>query len=179
MGMNNSAHAYQQIEQEQSYQQSQIRVLDGSKAKAREDARRGRTVKMVISVSTGLFCLLAMTFMSAKICGLGVEINSIQSEIAETKTMTARAELELGQLGSLQRIEAYAINNLGMVYPSASDIYFLDAESSQILAEGKAAQDAAAAAAAEPVVGEEPSGFDGVISSIVGFFRGTASAAEN
>lgn len=133
MGMNSNAYAY---EQAQSYERRRMEVLDGKQAKVREDAKRADIVKIVVGVSAIFIYLLGVTFMSAKIYSAGVEINSLQSQIAETEEMIARAELEIGELASLERIETYALENLGMVYPASDDIYFLDEQSSLRIAPG-------------------------------------------
>ena len=163
----NTAHAYKQT---QVYEEQQsIRVLDGRRAKAREEAKRKGIVRLSLGAAAVMICLLGMTFMSAKICNLGVEINSLKSQIEDTQVMTARAELQLGELSSLERIESYAVANLGMVYPSADYVYFLSAASTQTVAETETLVAAI----------EEESTWQKLLNNIAGFFRGTASAADN
>lgn len=175
MGMNNHAYAYQTA---QAYERRQIEVLDGKQAKVREDAKRADVVKIVVGVSAVFIYLLVVAFMSAKICSAGVEINSLQTQIAETENMIARAELEIGELASLERIEAYALTNLGMVYPESDDIYFLDEQSSLRIAEGQ--RDLALASTAETeTASEEKSLWQSLVDGVTDFFLGTANAAEN
>jgi len=177
MGMNQSSNAYQNYEQAQSFEQQRIRVLDGSQAKAREDARRGRIVRTVLTGTAVFLCLLTMAFMSAKICGIGVEINNMKDQIAAMETDTLRAEMDLGELSSLSRIESYAINNLGMVYPGAENIHIMDEESSMAIARG---EQALAASASDAVTAENQKTdiWTKIGIGIANFFTGKASAAE-
>ena len=155
-----------------------MEVLDGKQAKVREDAKRADIVKIVVGVSAIFIYLLGVTFMSAKIYSAGVEINSLQSQIAETEEMIARAELEIGELASLERIETYALENLGMVYPASDDIYFLDEQSSLRIAQGQQ-ELAIAASAEEEAVAEEQSLWQSIVDGFTSFLTGTANAAEN
>lgn len=171
MGIHSNAYAY---EQAQSYERRQIEVLDGKKAKAREEARRADVVKIVFGVSAVFIYLLVVAFVGAKICNVGVEINSLKAQIEDTENMIARAELEIGKLASLDRIESYAISNLGMVYPEAEDIHLLDEQSSLKIAQGNQAI-STATAEAEAATEEESSFWQDVTN----FLTGTANAAEN
>ena len=169
MGINSTAYAY---EQAQEFEQRKIRVLDGKQAKARENKKRADIVKVTMAVSAVLVYFIAVTFMSSQVCSVGVQINDLQAAIAETENMTARAELELGKLTSLERVEAYVAENLDMVYPTANDFYFLDEQSSLAIAQGQ--QQLAmeqTTAAAEP---EEM----GLWQNVSEFLFGSAKAAE-
>lgn len=175
MGINSNAYAY---EQAQSYERRQIEVLDGKQAKVREDAKRADVVKIVVGVSAVFIYLLVVAFMGAKICSVGVEINSLQEQIADTEDMIARAELEIGKLASLERVETYALENLGMVYPASDDIYFLDEQSSLRIAQGQESL-AMTAAASEEITTEESSLWQSLVDGLTDFLMGTANAAEN
>lgn len=173
MVMNSSAHAYTQA---QSYELRKMQVLDGKQAKAREDAKRGDVVKITLVVSAVFLYLFGMTFLSANICSMGVEMNSLKTQIADTQNMTARAELELGEMAALERVEAYATNDLNMVYPQADDIYILNEESSMEIAQGK--QELTIAEAEITVVAEENPMWRSIVDGFSNFFMGTASASE-
>ncbi|NLF80049.1 MAG: hypothetical protein GX572_02525 [Clostridia bacterium] len=176
MAMSSSAHA-QVLAPSQASEQRRVKVLDGKQAKAREDARRADIVRITLSVATLLMFLLGLTFMSAKIYSAGVDINHLKNEIEQTNTLASRAELELGQMASLERIEAYATERLGMVYPAANDIYLLSEDSARRIAEG---QQQIALAEAEAMSGsEENPRWREIVYGIAGLFVGTASAAEN
>lgn len=169
MGINSTAYAY---EQAQEFERRHIEVLDGKVAKAREDKRRADVVKIVTAVSAVFLYLFAVIFVSAQVCSVGVQINDLKASIAETENMTARAELELGQLASLDRIQTYVAENLDMVYPAAGDFYFLDEESSATIAMGQqqlAAEEIAAATEVEE---------KGIWQTFTDFLQGTAKAAE-
>ncbi|MBQ1501984.1 MAG: hypothetical protein IIZ45_05145 [Firmicutes bacterium] len=167
MAMYNGSNAYKQAYE----QQNEIRVLDGKQARKRERAKNAAKVRVVVSVAAIFMVLLAMTVISAKTYSLGVEINALKTQIEDVETATARAEMEMGELCSLERIEAYAKNNLGMVYPGADDFYYLTMET-PVVAE---AVGESAAPAEEPA---ENSLWDRIVNSVTSFFRGTASASE-
>lgn len=167
MAMNNNAYAYKQNEAYE--QQSGIRVLESRQVKTQEDVRRAGLIKSAVSVMAVFVLLLAVTFASAKVYGLGVELNSIKAEIEDVKTATARVEMELGEMASLERIEEYALANLDMVYPGAEDFYYVTVEAPVVA-------DAVSSAAQKGNAVEE-SGWDKFINGITGFFRGSASAA--
>jgi cell division protein FtsL len=170
MGINNTAYAYQQAEE---FERRKIRVLDGRQAKLREDKKRADMVKVALAASAILFYLLAVTFMSAQVCSVGVEINELKAAIGETQIMTARAELELGQLTSLERVELYVAENLDMVYPTAGDIYFLDEQSSMAIAMER--EQLQLQQSMQKGGMDEP----GIWQAVSEFFFGTAKAAEN
>lgn len=121
-------------EEAQSYELRKLRVLDGTAARARADARRSDAVKLALTVAAVLVYLLSLTFAEAKITTAGGEINALKEQIAETQNQTAIADLTIGEKASLARIETYAKENLGMVYPGVNDFYFLDEGSSLVLA---------------------------------------------
>ena len=86
--------------------------------------------------------------------------------------------MTIGAKSALERVEAYAIGELGMVYPDPGETYFLSEESSQAIAAGKAAL---AAAAVEEALQEEESEegiLSGIGSTVKGLLDRTAWAAE-
>jgi cell division protein FtsL len=110
------------------------------------------------------FCCVAA---EAKIGGVGYEINTTKSTIAELEEKCQLLELEVEKLRSLDRIEQYAINNLGMVCIESSDIIYLDYENNLKTAkvddaqtsQGSSAQSADERAVAS-VAGEEKTASD-------------------
>jgi cell division protein FtsL len=141
MAMTERAYAY---EEAQSYESRRWQVLNGKALEKKTNKRRGDTAKLVVGVTAVLVYLLGITFMQAKISSAGHEINEIKATIAETETLSAQADLQIGKSSSLNYIESYAIAELGMVYPAANNVYFLDEESSSAIAAGR-----------NPVVAEE------------------------
>lgn len=162
-------------EEAQSYELRKLRVLDGTAVRARADARRIDAAKLVLGVLAVLVYLLGVTFAEAKISTAGVQINTLKAQIEETRNQAAIADLTIGEKASLSRIEAYASENLGMVYPGADDIYFLDEASSLKLA----AAQSAVVVAEEDAAEEEGNSFWQALADVFGnFFHNTALAAD-
>ena len=130
-----------------------------------------------------LFCFLlafSFTFLEAKIVDCGYAINSAKEEISDIQDQSDRLRLEIEDLCSLARIEEYAINNLGMVYPDATDIAYVQFTpiESLTVAESTAEEEPVAS-----VVVHEEEGQSGFLQSLYAlvsghFFEG-AKAAEN
>lgn len=172
MAMTEHAYSY---EAAQSFESRRMKVLDGSAARARANARRGRKVKLAIGVIAVLVYLLSIVFVEAKISIVGTQINSINSQIAELQEMSARQDLTIGELSSNARIESYAITYLGMEYPSVDSVYYLNKESSLAIAEGRAALNNEPDTTVQP---EEQNKWWAAINDFVGsFFYHTAVAA--
>jgi len=172
MGMNSSAHAY---ELAQSYERRKMQVLDGKQARVREDAKRGDVVRITLAVVTLFMFLLGMTFMSAKIYSTDAKINGLHAQISDTKDKIGQIELELAQLSSLDRVETYAVANLGMVYPGADDFYFLDEQSALIIAQGE--RDMQMVSAETNVESGDSTMWQSIVDGISNFFVGSASAS--
>lgn len=164
-------------ENAQSYELRKLRVLDGSAARARADAKRIDAVKLALAVIAVLVYFLGLTFIEAKLTNAGAEINSIKAAIEDTQNASAVMDLKIGSLASLDRIEQYAINELGMVYPDAEAVYFLDQESSMNIVAGQAELTAFAQNKSDDEDVSHP--FWGALSDkFHNFFGGTALAAE-
>ncbi|MBR2783918.1 MAG: hypothetical protein IKD93_06990 [Firmicutes bacterium] len=169
------------LEDVASYETRKMRVLEGRAAKERANAKRADVVKIGLAVIAVLVYMLGLTFVSAKITAAGAEINAINEQIATLENDAALADMTIGSKSSLERIESYAIKELGMVYPDPNETYFLGESSSQAIAAGRAALTGAAAteAEAEPPAEEEAGGFfANVGSAISGLFAHSAQALE-
>jgi cell division protein FtsL len=171
MAMTERAYAY---EEAQSYELRRMHVLDGTAAREKANKRRGDAVKLAVSVAAILVYLLGITFMQAKISSAGHEINEIKAAIAETETLSAHADLQIGKSSSLNYIEAYASTELGMVYPAADNVYFLDEESSYTIA---SARNQVVAAEEEQPADEEHPLWKNIGAAFENFFLGQALAA--
>ena len=132
------------LEEVASFETRQMRVLSGGAARARANAKRADGVKLGLAVVAILVYMLGLTVVSAKITAAGAEINSIKGQIAELENEAAIADMTIGAKSSLERVEAFATGELGMVYPDPSETYFLSAENSQAIAAGRLAMVAAA-----------------------------------
>ena len=175
MSMTERSFAY---ENTQSFELRKMRVLDGSAARARADAKRIDSVKLALGVIAVLVYLLSLTFVEAKISNTGAQINDLNAAIADTQNDSAIMDLNIGSLASLDRIETYATTYLGMTYPNADSVYFLDVESSLAIASGET--DLALAESNNVESAEETKYplWEIALDSISDFFRGTALAAE-
>lgn len=173
MAMSERALAYQAYEQAQSQELRSLRVLSGEAARERANTKRKDVVKLVLSIVAVLVYLLGVTFMESKIGDAGAEINSLKRQIAETETASLRADLEIGELSSLDRIESYAVANLGMAVTDANSVYYLSPESSLMIATG---QQQLAVAETEPEAEEQP-WLQSMAAAIRNYFRNTALAA--
>lgn len=174
MAMTEYASVY---EQAASFERRQMRVLDGTAAKNRADAKRIDGVRLGLAVITILVYMLSLAFVSAKITSAGGEINAINAQITELENQAAIADLTIGAKSSLERVESYAIAELGMVYPDPDQTYFLSEDSSRSIAAGR--QALAQAQAEQDAAGEQaqPGPLSGVMASVSGWLGGTAQAA--
>lgn len=175
MGMTEHSFAY---EAAQSYEERKLRVLDGSAAKARADARRFDSVRLALGVIAILVYLLGVAFVEAKITTAGVEVNQLKADIAATEAEIAKADLTIGAKASLERIESYAALNLGMVYPEAGNVHFLDEQSSLTIAAGKAALSGETVVAAEEAAADGGL-WEGINQALASLLPGTALAAAD
>lgn len=166
------------LEEIASFETRQMRVLDGRAARERANAKRADAVKLGVALLAILVYMLSLTFVSAKITSAGAEINALNEQIAELENEAAIADMTIGAKSTLERVESFAVKELGMVYPDPGETYFLSEESSQAIAVGRVAlaTEAAQSAAAEE---ESEGGLWGSVSaSIKGFLGRTAQAAE-
>ena len=133
MAMTERAFSAQSYEEAQSFEQRRLRVLDGRAVREKHSARRADIVKITLAVTALMVYLLAVTMMEAKIGNLVGQINGLKEDIADMTNASLRADLELGELSSLERIEA----ELGMIRPGVEDIHYLNGESSQRILAGQ------------------------------------------
>lgn len=175
-----SSHAY---EEAQSFEQRRLRVLDGTAAREKMNARRADIVRISLAVLAVMVYLLAVTMMEAKIGNKVSEINGIQQEIEDTANASLRADLRIGDLSSLARVEKYAVAYLGMVRPAVEDIHYLNGESSQLIVAGQqqlaeAAAPALPAAAEAEAEEEQPKFWKTIASMLKNYWSGQALAVE-
>lgn len=172
MAMTERAYTY---ETAQSYELRRMRLLDGTAARERANRRRGDIVKITVGIVAVLVYLLGVTFMQAQIGSAAHEINQLKAAIIDTGNLSAQADLEIGRKSSLNHIEAYASGQLGMVYPAADQMYYLDEQSSLSIALGR--EQAAVLAESQPMQ-EEHALWRNIGATLENFFLGSALAAE-
>ena len=169
-----STHAY---EEAQSFEQRRLRVLDGTAAREKLNARRADVVKIALAVTAVLVYLLAVTMMEAKIGNMVSHINAVQRDIEATANAALRADLTIGQLSSLERVESYATANLGMVRPTVDDIPYLNSESSQMIVAGQQ-QLTEPEETPQPEEEATSSWWQNIGALLKGYWRGQALAAD-
>ncbi|MBR5429868.1 MAG: hypothetical protein IK116_04995 [Firmicutes bacterium] len=180
MAMTERAVAFEEVA---SYENRQMRVLNGRAARERANAKRADVVKIGLAVFAVLVYMLGLTFVSARITAAGAEVNALNEQIATLENDAAIADMTIGTKSSLERIESYAIKELGMIYPDPNDTYFLSEASSQAIASGRqslsaAAVTEAAAETEEPAAETEQGFLSKVGSALSGLLGRSAQAAE-
>ncbi|MDO4580964.1 MAG: hypothetical protein Q4B96_00055 [Bacillota bacterium] len=173
--MSEAAYTYRQAH---SYERRRSEAVSGRKEKTRTREIRKDRLIIVMAVLSVFICAFMYTFFEAQIGVAGLEVSSLKQQILDTETAAARVDLEIGNLASLERIEEYAIAELGMVYPDGNDVYYLNEFSSLMIAQGRSGITVAAAEPSQQAVNDDP--FWQSLSALIGnYFNGTASAAEN
>jgi cell division protein FtsL len=73
--------------------------------------------------------------MEAKISSLAWQINQIKKGMNDLDADRERLKLEVENLSSVERVEAYASEHLDMMYPEAEDVMYLDFNAFDLLFE--------------------------------------------
>ena len=178
MAMSERAYAYQSFEAAQSLELRKLRVLSGAAIREKANARRIDMVKIALLVTTVLVYFLGVTFMESKIGDVGAEINSLKEQITDTENDSLRADLKIGELSSLDRIEAYATENLDMVPTAGSNVYYLNKESSMMISQGEQ-QLVESETESAPVEQEQHPFWQSLAIMVHNYFDGTALAADS
>ncbi len=108
--------------------QRQKEIAQIKKRQAKENSLRKDRAKIAGLVFCGFIMAFSFSFLEAKIGICGYKINETKEKIAQTESQCERLELEIADLGSLDRIEEYAIAQLGMKYPEHVNIAYLNYE---------------------------------------------------
>jgi cell division protein FtsL len=113
---------------------SAVKVLDEQKenlkvlkkrSKKTTAAQNGRAFIACVTACALILCF-SLVAVEAKLGKVGYEINEVKTQITELEAQCEVADLEIEQMKSLERIESYAKNNLGMVSIESSDIIYLN-----------------------------------------------------
>jgi cell division protein FtsL len=127
--------------------------------------------KLIAIITAVVLALLFCCVMAeAQVNSVGYEINKTKEAITAMESKSQKLELEVEQLSSLNRIEEYAVNQLGMVNLQSSDIIYIDYNAGLTTAEAAAAttsQPAANDAAVADQAGSGGSLLD-VLASLLG-----------
>ncbi len=138
MATGNSSTAYREYQEYLNYPEvmrRRMEVLPGGKIATKRRLRKDRLALCLLSACLMAFCF-AYLYLAAQIGVVNGEINSLQTKIADKENDIALAEYEYGELNSLARIEDHALNQLGMIYPEADEVYYLNEKNSAYIAMG-------------------------------------------
>ena len=127
------AQPYYEYPHHKKWQQKRLELLRPEQEQ-RLTKRRWEVVPFVLLVVLVFTAAFAYVWMDAKIGVLGREINHIDMQITEAHTLSMRAEMEIGSLSALSRVESYAKLHLDMVYPDIRAVQYLDQQVSSLLA---------------------------------------------
>jgi len=180
MATNSNAQLRQPVYERHSNAGWQQRRLELLKPQQRQrTAHRRREALSYGLLAVLLFCAaLAYMYLEARINVAGREVNSLQSQVAETHKLALISELEIGNLSSLSRVESYARMQLGMVYPDVKSVHYLNHRVSMQLAADL--QALGEEAPAETVVAEERRPLFAAWAELLsGYLGGTALAVED
>ncbi|MEG1998126.1 MAG: hypothetical protein RR051_06750, partial [Clostridiales bacterium] len=139
MATSNSGMAYQEYQEYLDYPEvarRRMEVLQGGKIAPKSRLRRDKINLMIAAACLFIFAF-GYLYLAAQIGLSSKEISNLKADIEQINNDTARAELAYGELNSLARIEQYAIDNLGMVYPDGNSIYYLKQQNSDLIAMGQ------------------------------------------
>ena len=155
MAMTEKAYSNTAYTESPAFRERRLRVLDGTAAREKKAKHRAEVVRVCVCVAAVAVYLLSVTFMEARIGNRAGQVSSLQRKIDSVEVDSLRADLTIGELSSLERVENYATACLGMVRPSVDDIYYLNGESSQSIRTGEALLEAEAMQAEEAPVSEK------------------------
>ena len=84
----------------------------------------------VLKAGTVLFCLLAvlgmLIYMQAKLDDVNRQIARTQKTLEETASETVRLQMEINSIISIDKVEDYAVNTLGMVKIESGQVEYID-----------------------------------------------------
>ncbi|MBR6823706.1 MAG: hypothetical protein IKC76_02420 [Firmicutes bacterium] len=129
---------------------------------------------MIVAVLMAAFLYI---FMEARIGTAALEVQSLQDQIGEVQVLSSHVEIEIGALSSRARIEAYAMENLGMVYSDMQNIDYLSEDISRQVTAALAAEQAPAADVVVADIGR-PGLWHSLAELIGGYFGDEAMAAS-
>ena len=83
------------------------------------------------AVAAALMVLLLLT--QSQLSQISFEISALEQELEELETRQEKLLISHAEAYDLQRVEEYAVNELGMIRPNPDQIYYIDtADSSRL-----------------------------------------------
>ena len=95
-----------------------------------------------LMIAAVLMAAFLYIFMEARIGTAALEVQNLQDQISAVQVQSSHVEIEIGALSSRARIEAYAMNNLNMVYSDMQNIDYLSEDISRQVTAALAAEEA-------------------------------------
>jgi cell division protein FtsL len=120
----NSSTALRLPQPEGQQQEHDLRLMPKERQKQQVMHKDRKLIAIITAVVLAL--LFCCVMAEAQINSVGYEINKTKEAITAMEAQSQKLELEVEQLGSLDRIEEYAVNQLGMVNLQSSDIIYID-----------------------------------------------------
>lgn len=94
-------------------------------------AATSRRALRIVLISAVTFVMLAMLIVQrAQIASLDVQIVKTQTQLDEAKSETVRLESVFNSMASVESVEEYAVNKLGMVKRTRNQVSFFANENS-------------------------------------------------
>jgi cell division protein FtsB len=110
----------------------QMRVVVNNRRKSKINNMVPASVRKnsVVKAGAVLFCLLTvlgmLIYLQAKLDNVNRQIARTQQTLEETKSETVRLQMEINSIISIDKVEDYAVNTLGMVKIESGQVEYID-----------------------------------------------------
>ncbi len=112
------------------YESSQS-IAQQSQAKPKAKSHKLSVNQKIILISLVLSCFITGCFVAyyyAQVAYMGYKIDLMQAKLADLRLECHSLEQKVNELTSLEKIEAIAVNELGMVKPDQENVVLVDKE---------------------------------------------------
>lgn len=135
------------VREEEPYRRPELKVADERKPKTRaqlrtEEVRGYKVSAKVVAVAVILFAMLAAVLYGESMKNqLSHEISTLQNQLNVAKSENTRLNMELNALVSIEKIDQYATEKLGMVKMSKYQIEYIDTAAAKSKEQEEASSD--------------------------------------
>lgn len=119
--------SFYELEQERHIARKEKK--EGILIKAQTKFSLGKRIMNIVSVAVVLSLMIALVATNAAITAYGSDITRVNAEITELESEKSYLEFTLESRMSLDEIEKYAVNNLGMVKMEVGQKKYVELES--------------------------------------------------
>lgn len=119
--------SFYELEQERHIARKEKK--EGILIKAQTKFSLGKRIMNIVSIAVVLSLMIALVATNAAITAYGSDITRVNAEITELESEKSYLEFTLESRMSLDEIEKYAVNNLGMVKMEAGQKKYVELES--------------------------------------------------